>query len=170
MGVGGAGGAVQQAHSSPSHNSSQITAPSSRSPSRRGSARPCCFRCVCHFLQRGHIFHFYYGSSGLTGVGTGATWTGPHACFLYDWLVFSLLYTWVFGAFMWQRNHTRWTSCTDTLDFPSPRFILWLVSLRKQGSVSCGWSCNGTKMRGKFLFRESWFYPLVVFKFIQPCS
>lgn len=39
-----------------------------------------------------------------------------------------------------------WTSWTDTLDFPSTPFILWVVSLRKQGSVSCGWSCNGTKM------------------------
>lgn len=41
-----------------------------------------------------------------------------------------------------------WTSWTDTLDFPSPLFILWLVSLHKQGRVSC----YGTKMRGKFLF------------------
>lgn len=98
--------------------------------------------------------NFFSSTTGacLTGVGNDATWPkrmlasckflARERCFYCDT-------PGPLGFYVAARPQL-WTSWTDTSDFPSPLFILWFVSLRKQGSVSCGWSCNGTKMRGKY--------------------
>lgn len=62
------------------HNSSLITAPSSHSVSGR-KRWPCCFECVCHFLQQGHIFQLYYRSM-FDRIWERRHLAKMHACFL----------------------------------------------------------------------------------------
>lgn len=111
--------------------------------------RPCCFECVCpSFFNWVRFFSFATGAC-LTADGKDATWLkytiASCKSFVCEWCFYrdtpgSL----GFNVAIWLQFCS---SQPDTLDFPSLLFVLWFVSLRKHGRVSCGWSCNGTKVR-----------------------
>lgn len=148
---GSEGKAVQRA---PSHNSSLITAPSSRlPPPRLREEEPALlFWMRLPFSPTGS--HFFSRTTGarLTAAGKDATWpkrTLAPFKIVGRRAMFSPRYTWAFGL-LCGNSTTVLNQLNWHIGLPLPfLFILWFVSLRKLGSVSCGWSLQWHENEGE---------------------